>query len=81
MRREHFIVCLGTFNIDLTFGECLRLFSALDLKNNDYLEEAEFIRGVFQAIPPTGIDYGHQLFSDEVLSATNRASLNGRYNR
>ncbi len=32
-------------------------------------------------IPPTGMDYGHQLFSDEVLSATNRASLNGRYNR
>lgn len=81
MRREHFVVCLGTFNIDLTFGESLRLFEAIDLNRNDYLEETEFIRGVFQLVPPTGIDYGHQLFSDEVLSAANRASLNGRYNR
>lgn len=58
MRKEHFVVCLGTFNTDLTFNECMRLFEAIDLNKNDYLDEKEFIRQIYQAIPPTGFDYG-----------------------
>ena len=60
----------------------MNLFENIDKTHNDYLEEAEFIRGFFQTFPPSGKDYGQHLFSDETFSiATSNGGLNRRYQR
>lgn len=46
--REHFLVCLGTLEVDMTFSECMALFDSVDAAHvDDVLDEAEFSAGLY----------------------------------
>lgn len=47
MKKEHFWVCLGTFNLDLSFQEMLSLFDYLDTSRDGLLDEREFVDSIF----------------------------------
>lgn len=76
--KEHFWICIGTFNIDLSFTDILNLFEYLDVSRDGVLEITEMMNGLF----PRGFgmtqgnpnyqslnDHNNpQLFSDELAS-------------
>jgi Ca2+-binding EF-hand superfamily protein len=53
--KEHFWICIGTFNIDITFTDTLNLFEHLDVSRDGYLELTEMMNGLF----PRGFGMSH----------------------
>lgn len=76
--KDHFWICIGTFNIDLSFTDILNLFEYLDVTRDGFLEITEMMNGLFprgfgitQGNPNYQSLHDHnnpQLFSDELAS-------------